>query len=81
MVNCNVDLVTMWYQALCGQKTTHYFYEVYNEFMFVFKKLVFGGNTSRLSHEALSFLNKKGIAEDMEKYNIIRIYCSHEKPL
>jgi hypothetical protein len=26
-------------------------------------------------------LNKKGIVEEMEKYNIIRIYCSHEKPL
>jgi hypothetical protein len=66
----------MWYQALSRKKAPHYFYEVYNEFIFVFKKLVFGGNTSRLSQEALNFLNKKGIVEEMEKYNIISNYCS-----
>jgi hypothetical protein len=48
-VNCNVDPVTMLYQALWRKKVAHYFYEVYNEFVFIFKKLVFGGNTSRLS--------------------------------
>jgi hypothetical protein len=57
----------MWYQALWRQKDAHYFYEVYIEFMFVFKKLVFEENTSRLPHEALTFLNKKGIVEEIEK--------------
>jgi hypothetical protein len=80
-VNCNVDPVTMWYQSLWRKKIAHYFYEVYNEFVFVFKKLVFGGNTSRLSQEALTFMNEKGIIEEMKKYNIMRIYFSHEKTL
>jgi hypothetical protein len=71
----------MWYQALWRQKVAHYFYELYNEFVYVFKKLVFGENTSRLSQEALNFMDEKGIVEEMEKYDIIRIDCSHEKTL
>jgi hypothetical protein len=80
-VNCKVDPVTMWYQALWRQKVIHYFYEVYNDFMSAFKKLLFRENTSRLSLEASAFLDTKGILEKMDDYNIIRIFCSHEKPL
>jgi hypothetical protein len=46
-VNCKVDPVTMWYQALWRQKVIHYFYEVYNDFVSAFKKLLFRENTSR----------------------------------
>jgi hypothetical protein len=70
-VNCDIDPVTMCYQALWRKNVAHYFYEVYNEFIYVFKKLVFGENKSRLSHEALTFLDKKGI---MEKNRQIQYY-------
>jgi hypothetical protein len=66
-VNCYFDPIKMWYQAPWRQKDAHYFFEVYNEFVHVFNKMVFGGNTSRLSQEALIFLNKTGIVEEMEK--------------
>ena len=71
----------MWYPGLWRQKASYYLYEVYNEFVFVFKKLVFGENTSRLSREATIFLDKKGTVEKMDNYNIVRIYYSRERPL
>jgi hypothetical protein len=49
--------------------------------MFEFNKLLFGEDTSRLSSEASTFLNKKGIPKKMDNYNIIRILCSHENPI
>ena len=70
----------MWYQGLWRQKVSYYFYEVYNEFVFVFQKLVFAENTSKLSCEASIFLDKKGIIEKMDNHNIVRIYCSRERP-
>jgi hypothetical protein len=70
----------MWYQALWRQKATYYFYEVYNEFMTVFKRLLFGENTTRLSLEATTFLSKRGTLEKMENYNVIRIFGSRESP-
>jgi hypothetical protein len=54
-LNYKVNPVTMWYQALCRQKVIHYFYEIYNDFLCAFKKLLFGESTSRLSLEALFF--------------------------
>jgi hypothetical protein len=71
----------MWYQALWKQKATYHFYEVYNAFVSSFKKLIFRVNTSRLSLEASTFLDKKGNIEKMEHYSVVRIYCSREKPL
>jgi len=44
------------------------------------KKIIFGENTSRLSLEVSTFLNKRGTIEKMENYNVVRIYCSHEIP-
>jgi hypothetical protein len=79
-VNCNVHSVTMWYQALWRKNATHIFYEVYNEFVFVFMNLVFGENTSKLSQEASTFPGKKGIMEKINKYNIIRIYYLMKNP-
>jgi hypothetical protein len=80
-VECKIDPVTMWYQALSRQKVIYCFYEVYNEFVYVFKKLVFGENTSRLSCETSTFLDKKGTIEKMDNYNIVRIFFSRERPL
>jgi hypothetical protein len=79
-VDCKIDPVPMWYQALWRQRVTYHFYEVYNGFVYVFKKLIFGPKTSRLSLEASKFLDKKGSYEKMEHYSVVRIYCSHEKP-
>jgi hypothetical protein len=62
-VNSKVDPVTMMYQALWRHKVGHYFYEVYNNFVSKFKKLLFGDDTSRLSLEASTFLNGKGVLE------------------
>jgi hypothetical protein len=41
-VNCETDPVTLWYQELWRHKTSLYFYEVYNDFVSVFKRLLFG---------------------------------------
>jgi hypothetical protein len=78
-VNSKVDPVNMLYQDLWREKVGHYFYEVYNNFVSQFKKLLFGYDTSRISLEALTFLNGKGFLKKMDDYNIIRIFCSHEK--
>jgi hypothetical protein len=34
-----------------------------------------------MSREASIFLNQKGTIETMDNYNIVRIYCSRERPL
>jgi hypothetical protein len=70
----------MWYSALWKQKAMYNFYEVHNAFISSFKKLIYGPKTSRLSLEETTFLDKKGRFEAMEDFNIIKIYCSHEKP-
>jgi len=79
-VNCKIDLVTMRYQALWRYRYTYYFYEVYNEFVIVFKKLRFGENIYRLSLEAMNFLDKRGSLGKMENCNVIRIFGSRESP-
>jgi hypothetical protein len=58
-VKSKVDPIIMWYQDLWRQKVGHHFYEVYNNFMHEFKKLLFGEDSSRLSLEASYFLNGK----------------------
>jgi hypothetical protein len=79
-VNCETDPVTFWYQALWRHKTPLFFYEVYNDFVSVFKKILLGENTPRISVEATKFLEKKGTIEKMENHSIIRIFCSKENP-
>jgi hypothetical protein len=58
----------------------YHFYEVHNAFIYVFKKLIFGPKTSRLSLEATTFLDKRGSFEALGHFNIIKIYFSCEKP-
>jgi hypothetical protein len=75
-VNCETDLVTFWYQELWRHKTPLYFYEVYNDFGSVFKRLFLGQNTSRISDQANKFIEKRGKIEQMENHSVIRIFCS-----
>jgi hypothetical protein len=56
-VKSKVDPVTMWYQALWRQRVIYFFYEVYNDFVSEFKKILFGEDTSRISLEASNFLD------------------------
>jgi hypothetical protein len=57
-----------------------YFYEVYNDFVSVFKRLLLGENTSTISDQAKKFLEKKGTIEQMENHSVVRILCSKENP-
>jgi hypothetical protein len=80
-VNCELDPVTFWYQALWRHKVSLHFYEVFNDFVSVFKGLLFGNDTPRISDQASKFLDKKGTLEKMESHNVIRIFGSKENPL
>jgi hypothetical protein len=48
-VNCEFHPVTFWYQALWKHKASHYFYDVFNGFMSVFKVLLLGEDAPRIS--------------------------------
>jgi hypothetical protein len=71
---------TFWYQALWRHNTPLFFYEFYNHFVSVFKRLLSDENTSRISDQATRFLEKRGKIEQMENHNVIRIFCSKENP-
>jgi hypothetical protein len=79
-VNCEFDPVNFWYQTLWRHKASQHFYEVFNDFVLVFKDLLFGKETPRMSYQARKFLDRKGTLEQMENYNIIRIFGSKENP-
>jgi hypothetical protein len=68
-VNCEIDPITVWYEALWRHKTSLYFYEVYNDFALVFKGLFSGKNTPRISDQANKFLEKRGMIEQMENHS------------
>jgi hypothetical protein len=48
-VNYEFDPVTFWYQTLWRHKASLHFYEVFNEFVSIFKGLLFGKYTPRIS--------------------------------
>jgi hypothetical protein len=73
-VNCEFDLVTLWYQTLLRHKASQHFYEVFNDFVSVFKEFLFGMNAPWMSDQASNFLDRKGTLEKMETYNVIRIF-------
>jgi hypothetical protein len=79
-VNCELDQVTFWYQELWRHKASLHFYEVFNDFVSVFKGLLFGKHTPRISDEANKFLDKEGSLEKMENHNVIKIFGSKESP-
>jgi hypothetical protein len=80
-IKIKVDPVTMWCQALRKQRVRHHFHEVYSYLVSKFKKLLFGEDTSQLPLEVASFLKGRGVLEKMENYNIIKVFCSIEKPI
>jgi hypothetical protein len=79
-VNCEFDPVTFWYQALWRHKYSLHFYDMFNEFVSIFKELLFGRDIPRVSSQASKFLDRKGTFEQMENYNAIRISGSKENP-
>jgi hypothetical protein len=79
-VNYEFHPVTFWYQALWKHTTSHYFYEVFNGFLSVFKVLLLGEDAPRISEQATSFLDKKGTLEHLDNYTVIRIFGSTEQP-
>jgi hypothetical protein len=78
-VNCKIESIQMWYPALRKQKHAYNFYEVHNDFISSFKRLIYGPNTSRLSLEVAYFLTVKGRFKYMDNFIIIKLYFSHEK--
>jgi hypothetical protein len=75
-VNCEFHPVTFWYQVLWKHKASHYFYEVFNGFLSVFKVLLLGEDAPRIFEQATSFLDKKGTLEHLDNYTVIRIFGS-----
>jgi hypothetical protein len=59
-VNYEFDLVTFWYQILWRHDASQKFYEVFNDFVSVFKGLIFGKYFPRLSDQVAKFLDRKG---------------------
>jgi hypothetical protein len=79
-VNYEFDPVTFWYQALWRHKASHCFYEVFNDFVSVFKDLLLGKDDPRMSNQETNFLDRKGTLEKMENYSVIMIFGSKENP-
>ena len=48
--------------------------------MFVFKVLLLGEYAPRISEQATSFLDRKGMLEHLDNYTVTRIFGSTEKP-
>jgi hypothetical protein len=48
-VNCELHPITFWYQSLWRHKDSFHFYDVYNDFVSVFKGLLFGKDTPTIS--------------------------------
>jgi hypothetical protein len=65
---------------LWKHKASHCFYEVFNDFVSVFKVLLLGEDAPRISDQATKFLDRKGALEQMDNYSVIRIFGSKEKP-
>jgi hypothetical protein len=79
-VNCEFDPVIFWYHILWRHNASQIFYEVFNDFVSVFKGLIFGKDFPRMSDQATKFLDRKGTLEKIENYNVIRIFVSKQNP-
>jgi hypothetical protein len=66
--------------VLWRQNYSLHFYEVFNDFVSIFKGLLFGKYTLKISNHESKFLDKKGALEKMENYNVIRIFGYKENP-
>jgi len=56
-INYEFDPVTFWYKA------SHCFYEVFNDFVLVFKDVLLGKDAPRMFGQATKFLDTKGTLE------------------
>jgi hypothetical protein len=80
-VNYNKDLVLFWYPTLWIHKTPYRFYQVQSAFLSMFKKMIDGSSTQRLSNEATIFLTGKGSFEVQDRFSYIRLYGFQGKSL
>ena len=80
-INYEFDLVTFWYQVLLRHKDSHCFYEIFNDFVSVFKDLLLGKDAPQMSGQATKFLDRKGTLEQKENYSVIMIFGSKENPV
>jgi len=55
-----------------------FFYEVFNDFVSVFKDLLLGKDAPRMCDRETNFLNRNGTLEQMENYSVIIIVGSKE---
>jgi hypothetical protein len=59
-----------------------YFYEVFNNFVSVFKGLLFGKDTPIISNQESKYLDKNGMLEQMENHNVMENdFVSNKLPL
>ena len=65
-VNYEFNPLTFWYQALWRHKASHCFYEVFNDFVSVFKDLLLGKDAPWMSGQLTKFLDWKGTLERKE---------------
>jgi hypothetical protein len=79
-VNCEFDPVIFWYQTLWRHKASQHFYDFFDDFVSVFKGLLFGKDAPQMYDQASKFLDRKGTLEQMENYKFIRIFDSKENP-
>jgi hypothetical protein len=61
-------------------KASHCFYDVFNEFVSVFKDLLLGKDTLQMSGQETKFLNRKGTLEQKENHNVLMVFGSKENP-
>jgi hypothetical protein len=79
-INCEFDPVTFWYRALWRKEASHCFYEVFNDFVSVFKDLLLGKDDPWMSGQATKFLNRKGTLEQKENNSVLMVFGSKENP-
>jgi hypothetical protein len=77
-VNYEFNPVTFWYKALWRHKASHYFYEVFDDFVSVFEDLLLGKDAPQMYDQATKFLEKKGTLKQMDNYSVITIFGSKE---
>jgi hypothetical protein len=77
-INYEFDPITFWCQALWRHKASHYFYEVFNDFVSVFKDLLLGKDAPLMSGQATKFLDRKGTLEQKENYSVRMVFGSKE---
>jgi hypothetical protein len=79
-LNSEFDPLTFSRQKLWRHDACQLFYKVFNYFVSFFKALIFGRYFSRFSGQPTIFLDRRDTVEEMENYNVIRIFGSKQNP-